>query len=146
VEQDAHAGHRSDGREKSRAESREESRAETQAGSETESQAEGEAGALAHTEQANRRREEKALALARYAWDRRIGADELAGFDEAVLRGFARAAGVHPPRSSETWEAAWRLLRRKERWAENNPDRPESARAHPEERSMWIKPPIRGWR
>lgn len=106
----------------------------------------GAAEGFAHTEQANRRRRDKAIALARYAWDRRIGADELAGFDDAVLRSFARAAGVHPPRSGDTWEAAVALLRRKERWADRNPDRPEVARAHPEERIMWIKPPVRGWR
>ncbi len=85
------------------------------------------------------------MALARYAWDRRIAAAELAALDEATLRRFARAAGVHPPSSRATWEATVELLEGKQAWAERNPDRVEAARAHPEERIMWVKPPVPGW-
>ncbi|WP_182346387.1 hypothetical protein [Tomitella gaofuii] len=100
---------------------------------------------FAHSELARRRRHEKAVALARYAWDRRIAAGELAALDEATLRRFARAAGVHPPSSRATWDATVELLERKQDWAERNPGRDEAARAHPEERIMWVKPPVPGW-
>ena len=104
-----------------------------------------EAPDFAHTEAARRRRREKALQLARYAWDRRISGAELTGLDEAALRRFARAAGVHPPSSRATWDVAAGLLERKQAWADRHPERPEAVRAHPEERIMWIKPPVPGW-
>ncbi len=104
-----------------------------------------EAPDFAHTEAAERRRRKKALRLARYAWDRRISGAELTGLDDAALRRFARAAGVHPPGSRATWDAAAELIAKKQEWADRHPDRPETARAHPEERIMWIKPPVPGW-
>lgn len=105
----------------------------------------GAAPDFAHTAAAERRRREKAVRLARYAWDRRVSGTELTGLDEATLRRFARAAGVHPPSSRATWDVAAELLERKQAWADRHPDRPEAARAHPEERIMWIKPPVPGW-
>lgn len=105
----------------------------------------GDAASFAHSELAERRRREKALTLARYAWDRRISAAELTALAPADLRRFARAAGVHPPSSGATWDAAAALLDEKERWARRHPDRPEASRAHPEEKIMWVKPPVPGW-
>lgn len=108
--------------------------------------ASGAAADFAHTESAVRRRREKAVALARFAWDRRISGAELSSLDEATLRGLARAADVHPPSSRDTWDLAVDLLESKDAWAARNADRPEAVRAHPEEKIMWIKPPIPGWR
>ena len=100
---------------------------------------------FAHTDQAARMRGEKATSLARFAWDRAISGDELLAMPDAQHRKLARAAGVHPPSSMETWHAAVELLARKAEWALRNPGHPAAARAHADERIMWVKRPVPGW-
>ena len=100
---------------------------------------------FAHTEQAARNRQEKAVGIARYVWDRAIAPDELLAMPEETLRKLARAAEAHPPRSRETWTAVADLLDRKTRWATQHPAHPASVPAHADEKIMWVKPPITPW-
>lgn len=100
---------------------------------------------FAHTDQAARRRREKAVELARFAWDRGISGAELLALPDAQLRKLARAAGTHPPSSMETWKVAVDLLGQKEEWAQRNPGHPATARAHEDEKIMWVKRPVPGW-
>lgn len=107
--------------------------------------ADGAAPDFAHTDQATLRRREKAVALARFAWDRAISAEELLALSDAQLRKLARAAGTHPPSSMETWKVAVGLLTQKAEWAQRNPGHPAAARAHEDEKIMWVKRPVPGW-
>lgn len=90
-------------------------------------------------------RREKAVELARYAWDRAISGDELLALPDAQLRQLARAAAAHPPSSMDTWNIAAELLAQKAEWALRNPGHPAAARASMDERIMWVKRPVPGW-
>ncbi|PPK90814.1 hypothetical protein CLV92_12318 [Kineococcus xinjiangensis] len=92
---------------------------------------------FAHTDVAVRNRAAKARALAVHAWHRGLGGADLLALGDARRRDFARAAGVHPPSTLETWRAA-ELLDAKEAWAARHPGHPAAAREVPEERSEWI--------
>lgn len=100
---------------------------------------------FAHTEQAARNRREKALGIARYVWDRNISGDELLALPDSQLKKLARAAGAHPPRSTETWTTVAELLREKSEWAVKNPDHSAAAKKHADEKIMWVKPPVPPW-
>ncbi|WP_081634124.1 hypothetical protein [Rhodococcus rhodnii] len=100
---------------------------------------------FAHTDRAAQSRLAKARALAGFAWDRGIDSAEVLAFTDAVARKFARAAGVNPPGSGETWRVVAGLLDEKAQWALRNPDHPAAARAHRDEKIMWVKPPITPW-
>ncbi|NIL78282.1 hypothetical protein RhoFasB10_04453 [Rhodococcus sp. B10] len=100
---------------------------------------------FAHSEQAAKSRQDKATALARYIWERGIGSAELLGVDDAVRRKLARAAGLSPPSTMETWTIAADLLDRKDRWAAQNPTHPAATPSHTDEKIMWVKPPITPW-
>lgn len=100
---------------------------------------------FAHTDQAARMRQEKATALARYAWDRAITGAELLALPEAQLRRLARAADAHPPSSMETWKVTAALLEQKAAWALRNPGHTGAAVAHADEKIMWVKRPVPGW-
>lgn len=100
---------------------------------------------FAHTDQAARMRREKAVELARFAWDRGISGEELLALPEAQLRKLARAAGAHPPSSMETWKVTVELLAQKAEWAARNPGHAGAARAHADEKIMWVKRPVPGW-
>jgi hypothetical protein len=99
----------------------------------------------AHSGHAEAMRAEKTVRLARFAWDRGISGAELRGLDAATRRKLARAAGVNPPSTDETWAAVAELLNRKEAWASRNPGHPAALRAHPDEKLMWVKPPVKPW-
>ena len=92
---------------------------------------------FAHTDVAVRNRAAKARALAVHAWHRGLGGADVLALDDARRRDFARAAGVHPPSSGETWLAAARLLDEKEAWAARNPGHPAAARDALAERGDW---------
>ena len=100
---------------------------------------------FAHTDQAARMRREKALELARYVWDRGISADELLALPDPVLRKLARAAGVHPPSTLETWRETGELLAQKAAWALRNPAHPSATAPLADEKIMWVKRPVPGW-
>lgn len=101
---------------------------------------------FAHTDQASRKRREKALGLARFAWERAITGAELLGLSDDRLRKLARAAGANPPSTRETWTAAAELIDDKDRWAAQHPEDPRAVRPHADEKIMWVKPPIAPWR
>ncbi|MGC0366442.1 hypothetical protein ABH922_004426 [Rhodococcus sp. 27YEA15] len=100
---------------------------------------------FAHNDIASRSRREKAVGLAKFAWDRDISSTELLALPDDRLRKLARAAGANPPSTRETWTIAADLLDQKEIWAAAHPDRPETARAHADEKIMWVKKPIEPW-
>lgn len=100
---------------------------------------------FAHSEQAAKSRQDKAPALARYAWDRGITGTELLNLTDAVRRKLARAADLHPPSTMETWSIVAELLDRKSAWAAENPDHDGATPAHADEKIMWVKPPITPW-
>lgn len=100
---------------------------------------------FAHTDQATKRRHQKATQLARYAWDRGITSHDLSGMTDEQRRKFARAAGANPPSGSETWNIVAELLDRKDRWALAHPDHPAAIPEHRDEKIMWIKPAVKPW-
>lgn len=59
---------------------------------------------------ASRSRREKAVGLAKFAWDRDISSTELLEMPDDRLRKLARAAGANPPSTRETWTIAAGLL------------------------------------
>ncbi|WP_137724376.1 hypothetical protein [Prescottella subtropica] len=100
---------------------------------------------FAHTDQADRKRREKALGLARFAWDRGITGAELLALPDDRLRKLARAADANPPSTRETWTVAAQLIDDKDRWAAAHPGDPRAVRPHADEKIMWVRPPITPW-
>ncbi|MEV0945073.1 hypothetical protein [Rhodococcus sp. NPDC049939] len=100
---------------------------------------------FAHTDGAARKRREKAVGLAKYAWDRGISGKELLALEDGTLRKLARAAGSNPPSTMETWLVVVELLDQKSAWAERHSDHPAAARDHLDEKIMWVKPPVQPW-
>ncbi len=100
---------------------------------------------FAHTDRAEKNRRDKAVALARYAWNRGISGAELLAMTDETRRKLARAADAHPPRTMETWELAARLMDEKTAWAQKHPDHPAAVRTDEDEKIMWVKPPVRSW-
>lgn len=100
---------------------------------------------FAHTDGADSKRQEKAVTLARFVWELGISSTELAGLADGTRRKLARAAGVNPPGTHETWDLTGALLDRKDEWARAHPDHPGAAPARRDEKIMWIKPPITPW-
>ena len=100
---------------------------------------------FAHTDQASRKRRDKALGLARFAWERGITGTELLDMPDDRLRKLARAAGANQPSTRETWTVAAQLIDEKDHWAGQHPDDPRAARDHADEKIMWVKPPIVPW-
>ncbi|WP_345345375.1 hypothetical protein [Rhodococcus olei] len=100
---------------------------------------------FAHTEQAGRRRREKALGLARFAWDHAITGAELLAMPDDRLRKLARAAGANPPSTRETWTVVAELLDEKDDWARAHPGDPRALRSHADEKITWVKPPLPPW-
>lgn len=99
----------------------------------------------AHSDHADRSREEKARRLAAYVWARDITGAELLGLPMALRRKLARAAGANPPSTDETWQVVARLLDEKDAWAARNPGHPAAVREHAAERILWVKPPVKPW-
>ncbi|NEW29740.1 hypothetical protein [Nocardia cyriacigeorgica] len=99
----------------------------------------------AHSDAAARSRAEKARRLAGFIWERGITGTELLAMPAALRRKLARAAQTNPPSTGETWESVARLLDEKDAWAARNPHHPAAARAHLDEKLLWVKPPITPW-
>lgn len=100
---------------------------------------------FAHTDEAARNRRAKAIVLAGFAWNRGITGAELLALPDDARRKLARATGVHPPRSMETWQAVAALLAEKSAWAAEHPDHPSATPTAADEKIMWIKRPVRPW-
>ncbi|GAB4583895.1 hypothetical protein [Nocardia sp. IFM 10818] len=99
----------------------------------------------AHSDHASRSREEKARRLAAYIWARGITGPELLELPMPQRRKLARAADANPPSTDETWQAVARLLAEKDAWAARHPDHPAARREHPDEKILWVKPPVKPW-
>ncbi len=99
----------------------------------------------AHSPAAEAGRAAKARQLAGYLWDRDISGSELLGISATVRRKLARAAGVNPPGTEETWHSVARLLDEKAEWAARHPGHPAAARHHTDEKLLWVKPPVAPW-
>lgn len=99
----------------------------------------------AHSPAAEAGRAAKARQLAGYLWDRDISASELLELAGPVRRKLARAAGVNPPSTEETWRSVARLLDDKAVWAARHPAHPAARRPHTEEKLLWVKPPVTPW-
>jgi hypothetical protein len=100
---------------------------------------------FAHSDQAEKSRQDKATALARYIWERGIDSAELMELPDTVRRKLARAADLSPPSTMETWKMAAELLDQKSAWARKNPAHPSAAPKHADEKIMWVKPPVQPW-
>lgn len=79
----------------------------------------------------------KAKTLARFLWARHLGAEEVGSYDRAELRALARAAGVNPPSTLETWNAALELVAAKEAWLAAHPGHPAGERLHLDDAWRW---------
>ncbi|MCX4097953.1 hypothetical protein [Nocardia sp. alder85J] len=99
----------------------------------------------AHTGHASKERAEKARRLAGYLWHRGITGAELHEVPAATRRKLARAAGINPPSTDETWTLVTNLLDEKDAWAQRNPNHPAARRENPDEKILWVKPPVRPW-
>src|SRR5690349_21822387 len=100
----------------------------------------GSSSDFAHSTASEERRREKAITLARFIWDRDINSRELGHLTDEQLRKLARAAGVNPPSTSETWKAVTALIDQKDQWAAVHADHPGARRTNVGEKIMWIKP------
>lgn len=94
-----------------------------------------------HSDTAEANRENKAKSLARFCWDRNINSIELMDFSDAHRRRLARAAGVNPPSTLETWEKAVALMLQKQEWLQRNPGHPAGDRHALDERGEWVPEP-----
>ncbi|WP_036495293.1 hypothetical protein [Nocardia sp. BMG111209] len=99
----------------------------------------------AHTGHASKERAEKARRLAGYVWQRDISGVELLELPDPARRKLARAAGINPPSTDETWTLVADLLNEKDAWAARNPQHPAARREHSDEKILWVKPPVRPW-
>ncbi|MEU4313148.1 hypothetical protein [Nocardia sp. NPDC024068] len=99
----------------------------------------------AHSPAAEAGRAAKARELAGYLWDRDISGRELLELSPAARRKLARAAGVNPPGTQETWRSVANLLDEKSGWAARHPSHPAAQRPHTDEKLLWVKPPVTPW-
>ena len=90
-----------------------------------------------HTARSVANRHAKAKVLARFLWDRHLGTGELEAYSPAELRAIARAAGVGPPSTRDTWQATADLLAAQEAWLAANPAHPAGARNHLDDAWHW---------
>lgn len=79
----------------------------------------------------------KARQLARWLWDRDIGGDQVLGFSNKWRNKIARAAGVNPPSTLETWTVAVDLMGRMQQLADSGTQPEASERQHLEEHEQW---------
>lgn len=91
-----------------------------------------------HTNKAESNRVKKARTLARWLWDRNLTRDDVAAVPDPTLRAWARAAGVTPPSTMETWHATVTALGLLTAWADGNHGHPSAARTHADERPKWL--------
>lgn len=91
-----------------------------------------------HTPAATMQRRLKARTLSRYAWERGLDADDIDRLDPTQLTHLARAVGVAPPSTNETWDLVGELLRAMADWAERHPFDQAARRPRSAERAGWI--------
>jgi len=99
------------------------------------------AASFRHSDTAASNRDAKSKLLARFCWDRNITTINLADFSPGHLRSIARAAGVNPPSSMETWNKVIELILAKEEWLKRNQGHPAGDRHALEDRDTWVPEP-----
>ncbi|GAA1497396.1 hypothetical protein [Paeniglutamicibacter kerguelensis] len=90
-----------------------------------------------HGTKAEANRQQKAKELARWLWDRNIGGEQVLGFTNKWRNKIARAAGVNPPSTLETWTVAAELMGRMEQLADSGTQPGASERHHLDEHEQW---------
>lgn len=91
-----------------------------------------------HGAHAVRNRTEKATTIARWLWDRGLEVRWVVRLEDAQLRALARAIGVNPPSTWETWHEACDLLLAKAEWAQQHPRHPAAVQPKLHERARWV--------
>lgn len=81
----------------------------------------------------------KAKQLARWLWDRNIDGEEVLGFTNKWRNKIARAAGVNPPSTLETWTVAVELMGRMAQLADSGTQPGVSERHHLDEHEQWSR-------
>jgi hypothetical protein len=79
----------------------------------------------------------KAKQLARWLWDRDIKGEQVLGFTNKWRNKIARAAGVNPPSTLETWTVAADLMERMQQLADSGTQPEASERHHLDEHEQW---------
>ena len=79
----------------------------------------------------------KARQLARWLWDRDIDGEQVLGFSNKWRNKIARAAGVNPPSTLETWTVAVDLMVRMQQLADSGTQPEASERHHLDEHEQW---------
>ncbi|RAX48177.1 hypothetical protein DQ353_16445 [Arthrobacter sp. AQ5-05] len=90
-----------------------------------------------HGAHAEANRLTKARELARWLWDRNISGEQVLGFTNKWRNKIARAAGVNPPSTLETWTVAVDLMTRMEELAASGTQPEASERHHLDEHEQW---------
>ena len=90
-----------------------------------------------HGAYAEANRMTKAKQLARWLWDRDIKGEQVLGFTNKWRNKIARAAGVNPPSTLETWTVAVELMSRMEELAGTGTQPEASERHHLDEHEQW---------
>ncbi|GAA1889948.1 hypothetical protein GCM10009715_39700 [Paeniglutamicibacter psychrophenolicus] len=90
-----------------------------------------------HGAHAEANRLTKARQLARWLWDRNISGEQVLGFTNKWRNKIARAAGVNPPSTLETWTVAVDLMARMEELAATGTQPEASERHHLDEHEQW---------
>jgi hypothetical protein len=90
-----------------------------------------------HGAHAEANRLAKARQLARWLWDRDITGEQVLGFTNKWRNKIARAAGVNPPSTLETWTVAVDLMARMEELAATGTQPEASERHHLDEHEQW---------
>ena len=90
-----------------------------------------------HGAHAEANRLTKARQLARWLWDRDIDGERVLGFTNKWRNKIARAAGVNPPSTLETWTVAVELMMRMEELAAAGTQPEAGERHHMDEHEQW---------
>lgn len=91
-----------------------------------------------HGAHAEANRLAKARQLARWLWDRNIDGEQVLGFTNKWRNKIARAAGVNPPSTLETWTVAVELMGRMAQLADSGTQPGASERHHLDEHEQWV--------
>ncbi|MGL3806378.1 hypothetical protein ACSYDW_09800 [Paeniglutamicibacter sp. R2-26] len=90
-----------------------------------------------HGTKAEANRQQKAKELARWLWDRNISGEQVLSYTNKWRNKIARAAGVNPPSTLETWTVAAELMERMAQLAESGSRPGASDRHHLDEHEQW---------
>ncbi|WP_411731347.1 hypothetical protein [Paeniglutamicibacter sp.] len=92
---------------------------------------------FSHGAYAAANRQLKAKQLARWLWDRNINGEQVLGFTNKWRNKIARAAGVNPPSTLETWTVAAELMERMAQLDGSGLPTDASGRHHLDEHEQW---------